>query len=174
LSYGLWEQRYGSDPNILKRVIKVNGKSFDIVGVMKKGFDFPMPAEAWIPLALNVKERLGATIAGSGCWDGLSRAFLFPRAAAEMQAISERQAEAYPDTNKAWRLRPQPLGQFITGTLTRQYTVLLMVAVGFVLLIACRGRCDVQFRAHHGPNGVSSRCARAAGPAAAGGSFANC
>jgi len=39
LSYGLWEQRYASDPNILKRVIKVNGKSFNIVGVMKKGFD---------------------------------------------------------------------------------------------------------------------------------------
>src|SRR6267142_2176434 len=58
LSCGLWEQRYGSDPNVLKRVIKVDGKSFNIVGVMKKGFDFPMPAEAWIPLALNVKERL--------------------------------------------------------------------------------------------------------------------
>src|ERR1700757_1083661 len=58
LSYGLWEQRYASDQNILKRVIKVNGKSFNIVGVMKKGFDFPMPAEAWIPLAMDVKERL--------------------------------------------------------------------------------------------------------------------
>src|SRR5260370_636767 len=58
LCYGRWEQRYASDPNILKRVIKVNGKSFNVVGVMKKGFDFPMPAEAWIPLALSTKERV--------------------------------------------------------------------------------------------------------------------
>jgi len=145
LSYGLWEQRYGSDPNILKRVIKVNGKSFDIVGVMKKGFDFPMPAEAWIPLALNVKERLRRDNRWLWVLGRLKPGVSFSAGAAEMQAISERQAEAYPDTNKAWRLRPQPLGQFITGTLTRQYTVLLMVAVGFVLLIACADVANVQF-----------------------------
>src|SRR5256886_8447394 len=62
-----------------------------------------------------------------------------------MQAISELQAQAYPDTNKAWRLHPQPLRVFITGTLTRQYMVLLMVAVGFVLLIACADVANVQF-----------------------------
>jgi putative ABC transport system permease protein len=145
LSYGLWEQRYGSDPNVLKRVIKVDGKSFNIVGVMKKGFDFPMPAEAWIPLALNVKERLRRDNRRLWVLGRLKPDVSFSTGAAEMQAISERQAQAYPDTNKAWRLRPQPLGQFITGTLTRQYTVLLMVAVGFVLLIACADVANVQF-----------------------------
>jgi putative ABC transport system permease protein len=145
LSYGLWEQRYGSDPNVLKRVIKVDGKSFNIVGVMKKGFDFPMPAEAWIPLALNVKERLQRDNRRLWVLGRLKPGVSFSTGAAEMLAISERQAEAYPDTNKAWRLRPQPLGEFITGTLTRQYTVLLMVAVGFVLLIACADVANVQF-----------------------------
>src|SRR5882762_7996848 len=139
LSYGLWEQRYGSDPNVLKRVIKVDGKSFNIVGVMKKGFDFPMPAEAWIPLALNVKERLRRDNRRLWVLGRLKPDVSFSAGAAELQA------EAYPDTNKAWRLRPQPLGQFITGALTRQYTVLLMVAVGFVLLIACADVANVQF-----------------------------
>ena len=145
LSYGLWEQRYASDPNILKRVIKVNGKSFNVVGVMKKGFDFPMPAEAWIPLALTTKDRLRRDNRWLWVLGRLKPGVSFSAAAAEMQAISERQAEAYPDTNKAWRLHPQPLRQFITGTLTRQYTVLLMVAVGFVLLIACADVANVQF-----------------------------
>jgi putative ABC transport system permease protein len=145
LSYGLWEQRYASDPNILKRVTKVNGKSFNIVGVMKKGFDFPMPAEAWIPLAMDVKERLRRDNRRLWVLGRLKQGVSFSAGTAEMQAISERQAEAYPDTNKAWRLQPQPLRQFITGTLTRQYTVLLMVAVGFVLLIACADVANVQF-----------------------------
>src|SRR5260370_33469386 len=58
LSYGLWEQRYACDPNILKRVIKGDGKGFTVVGVMKKGFDFPRPAEGWVPLAREVKSHL--------------------------------------------------------------------------------------------------------------------
>jgi putative ABC transport system permease protein len=145
LSYGLWEQRYASDPNILKRVIKVDGKSFNVVGVMKKGFDFPMPAEAWIPLALTTKERLGRDNRRLWVLGRLKPGVSFSAAAAEMRSISEREAQIYPDTNKAWRLRPQPLRQFITGTLTRQYTVLLMVAVGFVLLIACADVANVQF-----------------------------
>jgi len=145
LSYGLWEQRYASDPNVLKRVIKVDGKSFNVIGVMKKGFDFPMPAEAWIPLELSVKERLRRDNRRLWVLGRLKPGVSFSAGAAEMQAISERQAEAYPDTNKAWRLHPQPLRQFITGTLTRQYTVLLMVAVGFVLLIACADVANVQF-----------------------------
>jgi len=145
LSYGLWEQRYASDPNILKRVIKVDGKSFNVVGVMKKGFDFPMPAEAWIPLALAVKDRLQRDSRRLWVLGRLKPDVSYAEGAAEMRAISERQAEAYPDTNKAWRVHPQPLRQFITGTLTRQYTVLLMVAVAFVLLIACADVANVQF-----------------------------
>ena len=62
-----------------------------------------------------------------------------------MQAIAQRQAEAYPDTNKAFELRPMELRQFVTGDLTRQYTLLLMGAVGFVLLIACANVANVQF-----------------------------
>jgi putative ABC transport system permease protein len=145
LSYGLWEQRYASDPNVLKRIIKVDGKSFNVVGVMKKGFDFPLPAEAWIPLAMSTKERLRRDNRWLWVLGRLKPGVSFSEGAAEMKAISERQAEAYPDTNKAWRLQPQPLRQFITGTLTRQYTVLLMVSVGFVLLIACADVANVQF-----------------------------
>src|SRR5260370_6869865 len=62
-----------------------------------------------------------------------------------MEGMAEGQGEGYPDTNNAWRRRPQALRQFVTGTLTRQYTVLLMVAVGFVLLIACADVANVQF-----------------------------
>ena len=145
LSYGLWQQRYAADPNILNRVVKVDGKSFSIIGVMKKGFDYPMPAEAWVPLSLTVKESQRRDNRWLWVLGRLKPGVSFAEGAAEMSAISELEAQAYPDTNKAWRLRPQPLRQFITGTLTRQYTILLMGAVAFVLLIACADVANVQF-----------------------------
>src|SRR5260370_24923259 len=94
---------------------------------------------------MYVKERLRRDNRWLWVLGRLKQGVSFSEAAAEMQAISEREAQAYPDTNKAWRLQPQPLRQFITGTLTRQYMVLLMVAVGFVLLIACADVANVQF-----------------------------
>jgi len=145
LGHALWEQRYASDPRILGKRVKVNGKAYAVVGVMSKGFDFPMPAEAWTPLALNAKDRERRDNRWLWVLGRLKPHVSFSEASAEMQAIAQRQAEAYPDTNKGWQLRPMPLAQFMTGYLTRQYTILLMGAVGFVLLIACADVANVQF-----------------------------
>jgi putative ABC transport system permease protein len=145
LSYALWQQRYAADPNVLNRVVKVDGKSYNIVGVMNKGFDFPMPAEAWVPLTISTADRQRRD--GRWLWvlGRLKPGVSFSEGAAEMSALSERDAQAYPDTNKAWRIHPQLLREFITGPLTRQYMVLLLGAVAFVLLIACADVANVQF-----------------------------
>jgi putative ABC transport system permease protein len=145
LSYGLWERRFASDPNILNKTVKVDGKAFTIVGVMDKGFDFPMPAEAWMPLALNVKQRAERNARYIWGLGKLKPDLSVQQASAEMGGIAQRQAEAYPDSSKGWQLRVMPVREFATSTITRQYTLLLMGAVGFVLLIACADVANVQF-----------------------------
>ncbi|HUE55352.1 MAG TPA: ABC transporter permease [Candidatus Udaeobacter sp.] len=145
LSYGLWERRYGSDPNILNKIVKVDGKSFIVVGVMGKGFDFPMPAEAWVPLALDVKQRSERASRYIWVLGKLRPDTSIKRAAAEMGAIAQRETDAYPDSYKGWQLRVMPVREFANSDLTRQYTLLLMGAVGFVLLIACADVANVQF-----------------------------
>jgi putative ABC transport system permease protein len=145
LGHALWEQRYASDPQIVGKNIKVDGKSFTIVGVMAKGFDFPKPAEAWIPLSFDVKERLRRDSRWLFVLGRLKPGVPFAQGAAEMQSIAQRQAQAYPDTSKGFRLYPRPLQEFVTGDLTRQYTFLLLGAVGFVLMIACADVANVQF-----------------------------
>ena len=145
LGHALWQQRFASDPNILGKNVKVDGKSFTIVGVMAKGFDYPMPAEAWIPLSFSVKERLRRDNRWLWPLGRLAPGVSFAQGAAEMQAIAQRQVEAYPDTNKGFQLSPLELREFVTSTLTRQYTLLLMGAVAFVLLIACANVANVQF-----------------------------
>jgi putative ABC transport system permease protein len=145
LGHALWEQRYASDPQIVSKNIKVDGKAYTVIGVMAKGFDSPMPAEAWIPLALDVKANLSRSDRWLWVLGRLRTGVSYTQAAAEMQGIAQRQSELYPDTNKGWQLRPMRLSDFATGTLTRDYTLLLLGAVGFVLLIACADVANVQF-----------------------------
>jgi putative ABC transport system permease protein len=145
LGHALWQQRFASDPKILGKNVKVDGKSFTIVGVMAKGFDYPMPAEAWMPLSFDVKERLRRDNRWLWVLGRLAPGVSFAQGAAEMQAIAQRQVETYPDTNKGFRLAPLELREFVTSSLTRQYMLLLMGAVAFVLLIACANVANVQF-----------------------------
>jgi putative ABC transport system permease protein len=145
LGHGLWEQRYASDSNIVGKNVKVDGRSFTVVGVMAKGFDYPMPGEAWIPLSFDTKQRLRRDDRRLFVLGRLAPGVSFAEGKAEMEAIAQRQVEAYPDTNRGFVLRPMELRQFVTGDLTRQYTLLLMGAVAFVLLIACANVANVQF-----------------------------
>ncbi|HEX8880871.1 MAG TPA: ABC transporter permease, partial [Candidatus Acidoferrum sp.] len=145
LGHALWEQHYAADEHILGKDIKVDGKSYTVVGVMGKGFDFPMPAEAWIPLAIDAKERERRDSRWLWVLGRLKPGVSFSDASAEMRAIAQREAEAYPDTNKGWELRSMTLAESMTGDITREYTLLLMGAVAFVLLIACADVANVQF-----------------------------
>src|SRR5260370_34916313 len=98
-------------------------------------FDLPLPAEAWTPLAFDSKARLNRRDRWLFVLGRLRPDVSYTQAAAEMQGIAQRQSELYPDTNKGWQLRPLRLRDFATGTLTKDYTLLLLGAVGFVLLI---------------------------------------
>jgi putative ABC transport system permease protein len=145
LGHALWEQRYASDPNILGKNVKVGGKSYTVVGVMKKGFDYPMPAEAWLPMSFDTKERGRRDNRWLYPIGRLAPGVSFEQATAEMQAISQQQADAYPDTNRGFRIAPTLLRNYLTSDLTKQYMILLLGAVGFVLVIACANVANVQF-----------------------------
>jgi putative ABC transport system permease protein len=145
LSHGLWERRYGSDPQILGKVVKVDGKPFTIIGVMAKGFDYPMSAEAWLPMAFGAKQRVERDNRQLWVLGRMKSHVSIEQAKAEMLTIVRHQADAYPDAYKNYQLRVLPLGEYTAGDLNRQYTLLLLGAVAFVLLIACADVANVQF-----------------------------
>lgn len=145
LGYGLWERRFASDPNVLGKTVKVDGKSYSIVGVMDKGFDFPAPAEAWVPMALDLKQQAQRDERYLWVLGRLKPGVTVAQAAAEIGTIRQRQAETYPDAYKGWQLRVMPILEYATSDLTRQFMFLLLGAVGFVLLIACADVANVQF-----------------------------
>jgi hypothetical protein len=76
IGYGLWARRFGADPGLVGRVVRLEGQPYETVGVMPREFDFPVAAELWMPLALTLqerKERAGRVPADAGARDDTDR-----------------------------------------------------------------------------------------------------
>ena len=144
LSHGLWVRRYGADPNILGKTVKIDAKSSTVIGVMGHDFVFPLSAELWIPMAMDAAEK--SKRKSHSVWVlGLRKPGVsLEQSAAEITTIHERTKQQYPDDEKRWGVRLVPLREAAAGDLTVQYTKLLMVAVGLVLLIACANVANLQ------------------------------
>ena len=145
LSFGLWQRRYAADAQIIGKTVRLDGRPFIVVGVMPKDYHFPKGAELWTPMAMSDQER---AVRGPRYMDVVARLKpgVTPRqAGAEMEIIANRLAQAYPETNRGWHVRVMPIRDFLVGDLTNTYTWMLLVAVGFVLLIACANVANLQF-----------------------------
>ncbi|HUE02099.1 MAG TPA: ABC transporter permease [Bryobacteraceae bacterium] len=145
LSYGLWQRRFGGHRGIVGKTIKLDGLSTVVTGVMGKKFNFPVSAELWLSWSMSPQE---GQVRGRHYLAVVARLKpgVSPRqASAEMNIIARRLGEQYPRTNRGWSAHVIPIRHFVAGDLTTQYTLMMMAAVGFVLLIACANVANVQF-----------------------------
>jgi putative ABC transport system permease protein len=137
LSYRLWKRRYGGDPALVGRTITIDGQAFTVVGVMPRHFQFQFwaPSQLWVPMGYTKQDYQRG-------WNSLVLiGRLKPRvtttqAQAEMQAIANRLAQQYPTDDVEMGAWVVPLNEFGREDL-RTALLALLVAVGFVLLIAC-------------------------------------
>jgi putative ABC transport system permease protein len=136
IGYGLWRDRYGSDPSILGRTIRVNEVPARIVGVMPQGMKFPATAEMWMPLVPDdaARRRSAQTL---GLFGRLRPEVTREQAQAEFSALMDRLATAHPQTNKGVGAVVQPYNERFNGGPIKRTFLLLMAAVALVLLIAC-------------------------------------
>ena len=136
LSYGLWQRRFGGDPNIVNKTITLDARSTLVVGVMPKEFNFPRAAALWIPMNFDrpgMKQRKAHFLRPVGrLKDGVTIA----QAQADTDSVAQRLEQQYPDTNTGWSLRLVSLRDQLVGN-TKPTLFILLGAVGFVLLIAC-------------------------------------
>src|SRR4029077_9869218 len=134
--YGLWQRRFGADPGIIGKPISLNGKSFIVVGVMPRGFQFSRNNQLWIPIAFDAKE---AGNRGAHYLQVVARirsGTTLEQAQAEMTTIAARLEQQYPATNTSIGAVVTPLHEQVVGKIKPALLVLLG-AVAFVLLIAC-------------------------------------
>src|SRR5437588_7053612 len=118
LSYGLWRKRFGGDPAIVNKTVTLDGKAFEVIGVMPRDFSFPQTAELWVPINFDfspeMKQRKAHFLRPIG---KLKTGVTIAQAQADTDAIASRLEEQYPDTNTGWSLRLVPLREQIVGNI---------------------------------------------------------
>ncbi|MGB7924280.1 MAG: ABC transporter permease, partial [Pyrinomonadaceae bacterium] len=136
VSYGLWQRRFGSDPNLVGKTVDLNGQNILVVGIMPAGFQFPSEVEVWSPVGFGGKET---TLRRTHFLDGVGRlkqGVTIEQAQADITAVARRLEQQYPETNTDYGMGLTRLPEHLVGDMRRTLLVLL-AAVGFVLLIAC-------------------------------------
>ena len=135
LSYDLWKNRFGADPQAVGSKLTLEGESYTIVGVAPRGFSYPSTVKFWAPVFLDTKKhpRGNHYLRGIG---RLKPGVTLAQARADMDTIAARIAAADPEDNKGVGVQlvllKERFVQFVRPAL-----LVLFGAVAFVLLIAC-------------------------------------
>ena len=146
LSHRVWQQRFGSDPGVIGRVLMLNARSFTVVGVMPADFQFPIqpiPIDVWITHAVEketadgskpmTEERDAHYTAVIG---RLKPVVTLAQAQADLSAVAANLEKQYHDSNANKGCVLIPAHEDLIGDI-RPALLILFGAVGCVLLIAC-------------------------------------
>jgi len=140
LSHGLWIRRYGSDPAVVGRTIRIDGAAHTVVGVLPPDFNFPFNAvQLWLPMradpALEERGDMGTLVVGrlAGGWTETT-------AREEISAVQRELATAYPDADgryNAISVKPMREALNFAWEILQRAFLIMLVGVAFVLVIAC-------------------------------------
>jgi len=138
LSWSLWRTRFGGDQAALGRSITVDGRNSEIVGVMGPRFGFPNEdVDLWFNLGFaEVSEGQNRKAHQWLALGRLAPGVSAPRAKAELDGISARLEQSFPENMTGWRSHVQPLRLDLTRSV-RPLMWVLLAAVITVLLVAC-------------------------------------
>jgi predicted permease len=146
MGHGLWQRRFGADPNIIGRSLTLNNESFTVIGVMPPDFQYPDKAtELWaspkrvlpeVFLPGNPDPSTIRTLHYLNVIARLKPGVTREQAQAEMETIAGRLEQQYPAENTGHTARIVALHEQLVGDV-RPALLVLLAAVGFVLLVAC-------------------------------------
>ncbi len=143
ISEGLWQRKLASAPDIVGKGMTLDGRGYTIIGVIPANFHFALgnsatQPEVYVPVGQWKNNLLDTRSAGLG-FHGVGRLkpeVTIEQAAADMRAVTNSLAMAFPDANKGISAKLIPLKQWMVGGV-RPILLVLLGSVSFVLLIAC-------------------------------------
>jgi putative ABC transport system permease protein len=144
LSHGLWQRKFGADPQVIGKTINLDSHLYTIVGVMPAGFEFPPPVrrgllnvsasrDLWVPHVIAQPNRNSHSLAVIA---RLKSSVTIAQADAEIVTIAQQLEQQYPATNSGTGAFLSSMHAQVVQNV-RPALWLLLGAVGFVLLIAC-------------------------------------
>lgn len=138
LGYNVWKNRYGGDPRIVGKNVRVNGEPATVIGVMPEGFLFPVRQDVWVPLRLDLtktpqpEDELYLFTVGR-LRDGVS----FEQAGGEAAVLARSYAQQHADTNEGVNAVVKPYTHMFVDEEDRAIQFTGLALVSLVLLIAC-------------------------------------
>ena len=137
LSHRLWQARFGADPNILGRILTLNGKPCTVIGVLPAHGPFDRSyAQLWLPLAFEPRD-MTRDYHWMVSYARLKPGVTLEKAQAEMNTIGAHIADAFPQSNKGWGVTVERFEDQLVGRQLRSSLYVLLAAVGAILLIGC-------------------------------------
>jgi putative ABC transport system permease protein len=137
LGHALWKRRFAADPAVVGSTVQIDGMPHEVIGVAPEGFDFPMGAQVWAPLAFTkeIAERRRSrylTVVGR-----LAPGRTLEEAKSQLTVIGERLEAQHPDTNRGYKVRVYTLAQGMLDVGLGPILSLWQASAIFVLLIVC-------------------------------------
>ena len=144
ISYAMWHSRFHSDPQILGRTIELNRKTYEIIGVMPRGFEFPLipgqmnQSRLWVPLSPTPDEMKGAAAWCCGIVGRLEPGVTPAQAQQDAGRVARQITRNFPAYMSGQRIGAmvRPLAED-TVAQARPLLRMLFLAVAVVLFIAC-------------------------------------
>jgi len=140
VSESLWQRRFGGDPNVIGRVVRLSGDQYTVVGVMPAAARWPTEAALWVPLTFGKTPPAEVMRRDNFAWRAIARLradVSLPEARARVDVIAQRIAGEYPDIRSGTGANLLPVCEFVVPGIVRRALWVLMGAVMLVLLIAC-------------------------------------
>jgi len=141
LSHQLWEQRFGSNPQIVGSTVRLDRETYTVIGVMPAKFNLMgyIP-QLWTPLVLTATDELPAARKDRTLhvFARLKPGATVQQAQAEVATFARRAEEGFPEIEKGWGVVVRTLPDFLIYDFgVTNGLAVIMTTVGFVLLIAC-------------------------------------
>jgi predicted permease len=139
LSDGFWQRHFGRGDQVLGSVLTLDGNAYTVVGILPPDFqflDYEERPDVYLPLTGRPdKDPRGGHYADAV--GRLAEGSTVAEARSELNAIADQLASEHPETNKGWKVEVTSTHRKLVGPIAMRASVVLMVAVLFVLLMAC-------------------------------------
>ena len=147
LSWTFWQNRFGADRNIIGRVLRLDGESVTVIGVMPQSFDYRLmwgPTGFWRPLNFTADQLKSRTYRIFNLYGRLKPGLTAGQAAAELSAVAAAQQKDFPQDYAGLRYQVVVLHEALMDDESRKIIWMLLGLSGFVLLIACANLANLQ------------------------------